>query len=64
MKVLDIPVDQLVERLAAHRTLQSAARSELRWLAERGEVHAYEAGEQVVRKGLKIEESGMVCRSC
>jgi signal transduction histidine kinase len=59
VKVLDIPVEELIERLATHRTLQSAPRSELRWLAEHGEVHAYEAGELVVRKGLKVEESGM-----
>ena len=59
MKVLDRSIDEIVEQLADHRTLKSAPKAELRWLAEHGQVQAYDAGEQVVRKGLKIEDSGM-----
>ena len=59
MKVLDIPVEEIVDRLADHRTLQGTPRAELRWLAEHGQVQTYEAAEHVVRKGLTIEEAGM-----
>ena len=36
---------QLVDRLAAHRTIGKAPRAELEWLAEHGEVVRYEAGD-------------------
>jgi signal transduction histidine kinase len=41
------PDIDLVERLAAHRTLGSAPRSELEWLAAHGRLSRYEAGDLV-----------------
>ncbi|HEX8943573.1 MAG TPA: ATP-binding protein [Gemmatimonadaceae bacterium] len=43
-----IPHDDLIELLAAHKTIGSAPREELAWLAEHGEVRSYEPGEVVV----------------
>ena len=42
----------LVDRLAAHRTLGSAPRGELAWLAARGEVRLYSRGDVVSRRIL------------
>jgi signal transduction histidine kinase len=53
--VLSEPED-LVDRLAAHRTLASAPRAELAWLAAHGELRAYAAGEIVVRKDGAVDE--------
>jgi signal transduction histidine kinase len=48
-------VDQdLVERLAQHRTIGSAPRSELEWLAAHGYVRHF-AGGELVRKGQPVE---------
>ena len=46
----------LVDRLAAHRTLSSAPRAELEWLARHGELRRYETGETALAKGAPLEE--------
>src|SRR5262245_53899188 len=52
----DLSSGDLVERLASHRTLGSAPRSELAWLAARGSIREYSAGEAVITLGLPIED--------
>ena len=42
---------EIVERLAAHRTLGSAPREELAWLASRGTLRRFEPGSRVSTKG-------------
>lgn len=44
----------LVERLASHRTLGSAPRDQLAWLASRGTLRRFDAGETLARKGDPI----------
>jgi CRP-like cAMP-binding protein len=46
----------LVERMAAHRTLGAAPREQLAWLAAHGELHEYPAGRMLVRAGEPIVE--------
>ncbi|MET0168129.1 MAG: ATP-binding protein [Vicinamibacterales bacterium] len=45
----------LVTRLAQHRTIGSAPRAELEWLAAHGSVRHFDRGESVARKGQPIE---------
>ena len=45
----------LVARLAQHRTLSSAPRNELEWLAAHGYVQHFEPGE-IIRKGEPVEK--------
>jgi signal transduction histidine kinase len=49
------PDPELVERLAAHKTLGSAPRKELEWLAAHGTIKVFEANEVVGRKGVPVE---------
>ena len=46
----------LVERLTTHKTLGSAPRSELEWVARNGEFRRYEAGARIVGKGEPVNE--------
>jgi hypothetical protein len=46
----------LVERLAAHRTLGSAQRAELEWIAAHGEPHSYKPGELVAWKARPAKD--------
>jgi signal transduction histidine kinase len=46
----------MVERLAAHRTLSAVPRHELEWLAAHGTVRHFEAGEMIVAKGEAVSE--------
>jgi signal transduction histidine kinase len=48
-------INDLVDRLAAHRTLGSAPRAELEWLAAHGTVRHLAEGELVSRKGVPVE---------
>jgi signal transduction histidine kinase len=48
-----IPVADLVDRLAAHRTVGGAPREELIWLAARGSLRQMQAGEVLTAKGTK-----------
>ena len=47
------PTD-VVDRLAAHRTLGAAPREELAWLAAHGALRSLEPGEVVSRKGEPV----------
>ena len=53
------PTD-LVDRLAAHRTLGGAPREELAWLASHGSFRNVNPGEVVAQKGLPVEELWVV----
>src|SRR5580765_797732 len=46
----------LVDRLAAHRTLGAAPREELAWLAAHGSIRQLNAGDVVTTKGAPVEE--------
>ena len=52
--------DELVERLARHRTLSGAPYEQLVWLAARGTYRRCEAGELLYRAGEPIEELAIV----
>jgi signal transduction histidine kinase len=45
---VEVPRAELIERLAAHKTIGGAPREELEWLAAHGEVRSYQIGELVV----------------
>ena len=45
----------LVTQLAQHRTIGSAPREELEWLAAHGDIRHFDRGELVARKGQPIE---------
>jgi signal transduction histidine kinase len=45
----------LINRLAEHKTLGSAPREELAWLAEHGSLRRLEAGEVLSHKGMPVE---------
>jgi signal transduction histidine kinase len=46
---------ELVDRLAAHRLLAGAPRSELEWLAARGTLRRFEAGETIVQPSRPLD---------
>lgn len=50
----------LVERLAAHRTLGAAPREELAWLAAHGSLRQVNPGDVVAQKGQPVEELWVV----
>jgi signal transduction histidine kinase len=47
--------DAIVERLRAHRALGHAPRAELEWLAARGTIVTYQAGDVLLRAGIPSE---------
>jgi signal transduction histidine kinase len=47
--------NDLVERLAKHRTLGAAPREELEWIATRGHVQRLAIGEQLAHTGMAVE---------
>ena len=47
--------NDLVERLAKHRTLGTAPREELEWIATRGHVQRLAIGEQLAHTGMAVE---------
>ena len=51
-----VPRAALMEELAAHKTIGSAPREELEWLADHGEVRSYEPGEIVVPRTERVVE--------
>ena len=51
---------ELVDRLAAHRTLSSVPRPQLEWLAAHGTVNRYEAGAVLARKGELVPSLNIV----
>jgi hypothetical protein len=46
---------ELVDRLAAHRLLAGAPRSELEWLAARGTLRRFAAGATIVRPARPLD---------
>ena len=48
------PID-LIDRLAEHKTLGSAPREELAWLAKHGSIRSLAAGEVLSRRGVQVE---------
>ena len=54
MKILE-KTPELIDRLAAHRTIGNAPRAELEWLAAHGELRRYEVGEVPQPKGTPAE---------
>ena len=51
----------LVDRLAAHRTLGAAPREELAWLVSHGSVRQMNAGDVLTAKG---DDAGRIVRRC
>lgn len=47
---------QLIDRLAAHRTLGAAPREELAWLVAHGEARSYQVGDIVATKGEYVND--------
>jgi signal transduction histidine kinase len=43
--------EELIERLAAHRTLAAAPREQLAWVAKHGRLQAFQAGDMLARTG-------------
>ena len=50
----------LIDRLAAHRTMDGLPRAELAWLASKGAVRAFEAGETLAREHEPIDHLNIV----
>ncbi len=50
----------LIEQLIAHRTVGTAPRHELEWLAAHGTLRHYEIGEVVSRKGARVDHMYVV----
>jgi signal transduction histidine kinase len=48
-------IEELVERLSAHRTFGGSPTEELRWLANHGELRRYEAGHVVSTPSMPVE---------
>ena len=44
----------IIERLAKHKTLGSAPREELAWLAAHGTLRTLESGEVLTKKGVPV----------
>jgi signal transduction histidine kinase len=57
MRLEPLPPD-IIDRLAAHRTVGRAPRAELEWLAAHGRLRRFDAGEYVARQGAKYDQSG------
>ena len=49
----------LIDRLAAHRTLASAPREELAWLASHGTLRQMHTGEVLTAKGQTVQKGGV-----
>ncbi len=54
----------LIDRLAAHRTLGGASRRELEWLVARGTLERLETGEVLAAKGESAESLAIVLSGC
>jgi CRP-like cAMP-binding protein len=52
----DLGIEQLVDRLAAHRLLAAAPREQLAWVAEHGQLLEFPAGHTLFRTGEPIVE--------
>jgi len=56
MQVLNVPLSEVVDRLAAHKTVGPAPREELEWLATHGQYRHYDAGDVVVHKTERVTD--------
>jgi signal transduction histidine kinase len=54
----------LVDRLAAHKTIGEAAREELAWLASHGSLRQLDAGDVLTSKGTPVEGLFVVLSGC
>jgi len=50
----------ILDRLIAHKTLGSAPRAELEWIAEHGELHHYQAGDLIASKSVPVVNMAIV----
>jgi signal transduction histidine kinase len=50
-----VTTEELIDRLASHKTIGKAPRAELRWLATHGTLNHYPAGEVVLHPGEMVE---------
>jgi len=50
-----VTATDLIERLAAHKTLEAAPREELAWLASHGSLRRFNEGDVVSSKGVPVE---------
>lgn len=64
MKELRMASTEVVKALSEHRLLGQAPREELEWIAKRGKVVEYEAGELVASKGEEIDVLYVVFSGC
>ncbi|MCK7521342.1 MAG: hypothetical protein MZV64_28505 [Ignavibacteriales bacterium] len=56
--------EELVELLAAHRTIGSAPRQELLWIAEHGSLRHFEQGEQVTTHTEEVDTLHILLTGC
>lgn len=57
-----VAAPDLLALLASHRLAGSAPRSELEWVAARADLHAFAAGETIMRRGATDDElKGLGC---
>jgi signal transduction histidine kinase len=56
--------EELVELLAAHRTIGSAPRQELLWIAEHGSLRHFEQGEQVTTHTEEVDALHILLTGC
>src|SRR5438552_3210769 len=54
----------LVDRLAAHRTIGTAPREELAWLASHGSLRHLDTGDMLTAKNVKVENLYVVLSGC
>jgi signal transduction histidine kinase len=57
--LLETTPPDIVQRLAEHRTVGSAPRSGLEWLAAHGSIRRLEPGESMARTGDRVEETDL-----
>jgi signal transduction histidine kinase len=56
--------EEIIELLAAHRTIGNAPREELRWIAENGTLRHFEQGEVVVRHTDVVDGLHIILKGC
>src|SRR3954464_4657574 len=56
MQILNIPLEELVGRLAEHKTIGTAPREELEWIATHGQLRQYPMGDIVNAKSHRVTD--------
>jgi signal transduction histidine kinase len=64
MRPEHMPDADLLDRLAAHKTIGSAPREELAWLASHGTVRRFDTGQVLTAKGAMVEGLFVVLSGC